>query len=231
MVDRVRSRAAVILVLVAALVGAGGAQGRSVGVAIASPLAASASPPTLAGATARVHEELQGIPQAGLRLGRARAPVEIIEYANLTCPACARAHSTVVPQLIRLYVRRGGVSLELRPIARDARSRALALGAQSASSQRHGWDFVQLGYLRPADEPARLVAALGLDRARWQKGLRNPAWPTLLAAAASVVRVARFEGDPVFLVRRRGHLGPFVVVTEPASLQDLATAIARARRA
>jgi hypothetical protein len=45
------------------------------------------------------------------------------------------------------------------------------------------------------------------------------------------VRVARFEGDPVFLVRRRGHLGPFVVVTEPASLQDLATAIARARRA
>jgi hypothetical protein len=50
----------------------------------------------------------------------------------------------------------------------------------------------------------------------------------LLKGAASVVRVAGFKGDPVFLVHRPGD--PFTVLTEPGTVGSFTKAIAAARR-
>jgi hypothetical protein len=184
-------------------------------------------------AAALVREQLRGIPQHTLVLGSPHAPVTIIEYADLVCPACARVHRRVVPEVIRRYVRTGKASIEFRGVASAPRSRDLALGSYAASRQRQGWDFVQLAYLRSAvtrDSSARLAGALDLDLRRWRRDLRRPEWTALLHAAASVVRFARFTGDPVFLVRRRGAEQAFVVLTEPGSAAEFGRAIARSLR-
>lgn len=44
-------------------------------------------------------------------VGRADAPVTITEFASLTCPHCAHAHETVLPQIIKDYVETGKVRI------------------------------------------------------------------------------------------------------------------------
>jgi hypothetical protein len=206
----------------------------------ASPGPAASALPPLADDVARVRAELHGIRQSGLVLGSPRAPLIIIEYADLACSACARVHRNVLPGVIARFVRSGQATLEFRSVAAGKRSRDLALAAHAASPQHRGWDYIQLVYLRsrpvagagpgPAEPPASLVAALGLDLATWRMDLGRPQWSVEIDAAASVVKLARFRAAPAFLVRRRGHPGPFVVVTEPRSVGALAAAVASARR-
>jgi predicted DsbA family dithiol-disulfide isomerase len=181
----------------------------------------------------RARGELSSLRQRRLLLGKPSAPVQIIEYASLDCGACARLHRAVVPALIAQYVRTGIASLEFRSVADTPVSLDLALGAYAASSQRHGWDFIQLAYLRSLpqsatpDSPARLAAALGLDPHRFRRDLRDHEWQILLKGAASVVRVAGFTGDPVFLVHRPGD--PFTVLTQPRTIHAFTKAIVAAR--
>jgi protein-disulfide isomerase len=47
-------------------------------------------------------------------IGRADAPVTIVEYASLTCPHCAKFHKEVFPEFKRAYLDTGKVRLILR---------------------------------------------------------------------------------------------------------------------
>ena len=60
---------------------------------------------------------LKGIPQSGLALGSPKAPVTIVEFADLQCPFCAEYHRNVFPSILDRYVRTGKVRLELRLLA------------------------------------------------------------------------------------------------------------------
>jgi len=208
----------IALAAAAALLAAGGAA------------ATRSSRPALAPAAGQVRSELGSLRQRGLLLGKPSAPVQIIEYASLSCDACARVHRAVLPAVIDRYVRTGVASLEFRGIGDTPRAQQLAVGAYAASAQRHGWEFIQLAYLRSlnADSPARLAAALGLDESRFRKELKDPEWPLLLRGAASVLSVAHFRGDPVFLVRRPGQT--FQVLTQPTTVRQFTEAIVNAQR-
>lgn len=228
---RVRGLTAVALVV--ALAGCGGSAAK-VASTTTQAAPAPARQPALGASVARVRGELGQVVQHGLLLGKASAPIQIIEYASLDCETCARVHRAVVPAVIERFVRAGVASLEFRSFADTRRAETLALGAYAASAQRRGWEFVQLAYLRSlqpgatADSPARLAAALGLDGRRFVTDLRNPEWPLLLRGAASVLGVARFKGDPVFLVRRRGQ--SFTVLTDPRTVRQFTEAIVAAQR-
>ena len=197
---------------------------------------------SLARAVTRVRNELRGVSQRNLVLGSETAPVTIVEYGTFACPACSAVHLTVLPEVIERYVRTGQASLEFRGIAGDSRSRSrdLALSAHAASTQRHGWDFVQLAYLRssgrgtaqdtPAETAAKLATALGLDVRGWNDERAHPAWAAQVKAAASVAAAARFSSFPVFLVRARDTPEqPFVVLTGPSSVSEFTAAIEKAR--
>jgi protein-disulfide isomerase len=56
---------------------------------------------------------------AEMVLGSADAPVEIIEYASLTCPHCARFHVDVLPKLKDAYIDTGKVRLLFREVYFD----------------------------------------------------------------------------------------------------------------
>jgi hypothetical protein len=223
----------VTLLAALALAGCGGSAAKVASTTTqAAPVPAPHQP--LRASVARVRGELGQVAQHGLLLGKASAPIQIIEYASLDCETCARVHRAVVPAVIDRFVRAGVASLEFRSFADTRRAETLALGAYAASAQRHGWEFVQLAYLRSlqpgtADSPARLAAALGLDGRRFAAELRNPEWPLLLKGAASVLSVAHFKGDPVFLVRRPGQ--SFTVLTDPRTVRQFTEAIVAAQRA
>jgi predicted DsbA family dithiol-disulfide isomerase len=207
----------------------------------ATPPLATAGPP-LAASAARVRTQLKGIPQHGLVLGNPKAPITIVEYGSFACPACAAMHRDLVPQVIERYVRTGKASLEFRGVAGEAASpeRDLALASWAASAQRHGWDFLQLAYLRSLAEsrpvtapesPVRLARALGLDATRLGTDATRPEWQTQVRAAASVAGAARMTAFPVFLLRARSKQDqPFVVLTRPGSMGSFVDAVAKARK-
>jgi len=185
-----------------------------------------------------VRRELAGITQTRLLLGSPRAPVTVVEYSDPTCAPCAATQRGLVRAVVERYVRPGVASLELRPLANDARARALARSIFAASLQQAGWDMLQLAALRspagsgtPKEPDARLAAALGLDLPRWRRDRALPRWQRELLADANVAAVARFAQLPVFLVRGRDATDEaFTIVTRPGSVEELAAAIEAARR-
>lgn len=52
-------------------------------------------------------------------MGDPNAPVEIIEYASLTCPHCARFHTDVFPRLRENYIETGQVKFLFREVYFD----------------------------------------------------------------------------------------------------------------
>jgi protein-disulfide isomerase len=64
-------------------------------------------------------------PMPDMSIGAPDAPVTIVEYASLTCPACANFHKTVLPALKEKYIDTGKVRLVFREFVlneKDARA-------------------------------------------------------------------------------------------------------------
>ena len=59
-----------------------------------------------------------------MALGKADAPVTIVEYASMTCPHCAHFHETTLPEIKTKYIDTGKVRLILREFPFDPRAEA-----------------------------------------------------------------------------------------------------------
>ena len=69
-------------------------------------------------------------------LGRADAPVTIIEYASLTCSHCRKVHTEVIPQLKKDYIDTGKVKLIYRDFPFDRLALMGAVLARCAPEDR-----------------------------------------------------------------------------------------------
>ena len=102
---------------------------------------------------ASVIQLFRGIPQQGNVLGKASAPVTMVEYVDLQCPVCRAFETEVMPTIIDRYVRTGKVKVEARTIAfigpDSDRGRR---GAIAASRQNRLFDFEQLLYANQGPE-------------------------------------------------------------------------------
>src|SRR5215210_7427326 len=97
--------------------------------------------------------QFNGIPQQGDVLGKASAPVTMVEYIDLQCPICAQFETEVMPTIIDRYVRTGKLKVQARPIAfigtDSARGRRATI---AAGQQGHLFDFAQLLYFNQGRE-------------------------------------------------------------------------------
>jgi protein-disulfide isomerase len=95
----------------------------------------------------------KGIPQDGLYLGSALAPVQMVMYIDLQCPFCQNYETTVMPTVIRKYVRTGKVRVKVEPwafIGPDSTRGQHAMFA--AAEQDKAWNFAEILYLNQQTE-------------------------------------------------------------------------------
>jgi protein-disulfide isomerase len=87
---------------------------------------------------------LRGIPERGLALGSPRAPVTLVEYADLQCPYCGEWARGAFPDLVRRYVRSGQVRMVFRGLAFVGPDSVPALRTTlAAGNQNRLWHVVE----------------------------------------------------------------------------------------
>jgi protein-disulfide isomerase len=194
MLARLGLLAALAVVIVAAAVAVAGSRGGS---------------SDKGGSPSATVSELQGIPQSGIALGSPRAPVTMVEFADLQCPFCAQYERDVLPTILKRYVRTGRVRLEvrlLRFIGPD--SDRLARVAAAASEQNRMWQFVALAYQLQGRENSSYATDEFINSLSADAGLKSP---DAGAAAERQVRQSEraantlgIDSTPAFLIGPTG---------------------------
>lgn len=76
-------------------------------------------------------------PLEDITLGKADAPVTIVEYASMTCSHCANFHERVLPELEKKYIETGRARLILREFPLDGLAVAAFMLARCAGPDRY----------------------------------------------------------------------------------------------
>ncbi|MGX6448006.1 thioredoxin domain-containing protein [Patulibacter sp. S7RM1-6] len=163
---------------------------------------------------------LRGIPQDGIRLGRADAPATIVAFADLKCSACRAFALGDQQAVVRDLVRTGRANLELRLIGLDAfRPDNLAgRDAAYALADRDGtWPLAELLYWNQGEERTEWITDARLRRlAAASPELHGVAVSTratrtsrrLSAEADRLAAALDVDRTPTFFVRARGETAP-----------------------
>jgi protein-disulfide isomerase len=179
----------------------------------ASPKKPSAEAAALARVEAAVTVDnvLKGIPQHGNVLGNPKAPVTLVEYADLQCPYCARFSMDEFPSLVRDYVRDGRVRVVFQGLSFVGPDSLTALEtALSAGSQKRMWNVVELLYANQGTENTGWVsedllrgigkAVPGLNIQAMLAGRSASSIATARAEAQASATEAGVTGTPTFAV-------------------------------
>jgi protein-disulfide isomerase len=155
---------------------------------------------------ARAPSLLGGLPQNGLTLGRAKAPVTLVEFNDMQCPICRDYTSAVFPTLVQRYVRTGKLKMEMRLqsfMGPDSVTAGRAVAA--AARQNRAWMFADVFYDNQGQE---------------NSGYVTPDFVKSIAAAPTTAQTLKagtadfdahgLTGTPSFLIGRAG--GPLRVL-------------------
>lgn len=98
-------------------------------------------------------------------LGDADAPIEVIEYASLTCPHCATFHENTLPQIKENYIEPGHVRFVHREVYFDRYGLWAAMLARCGGSESRYFGLLDVIYAEQEDwatrsEPADVAEAL-----------------------------------------------------------------------
>jgi protein-disulfide isomerase len=156
-----------------------------------------------------------GIPQHGTTLGRANAPLRIVEFADLQCPYCREYAVQALPSLVRDYVRTGKAQLQFENLSFIGPDSVRAGHvAAAAAAQNKLWNFVDLMYLNQGTENTgyatstylrHLLAAIpGLNVAAALSASQAPAADAALEEASRFAAQEGISGTPSFLIGRVG---------------------------
>ena len=110
--------------------------------------------------------------------GNDDAPVVFVEYASLTCPACAAFHSNIYPQLNKDYIETGKVKFIHREIYFDKAGLWAALTARCSNVVNRYFGMLELLYSEQAiwsryessdkivDSLLKISAKSGIEKAK-----------------------------------------------------------------
>lgn len=146
-------------------------------------------------------------------LGRADAPVTVIEYASFTCHGCGDWQALVWPEFKRRFIDTGRVRLVFRNMPTDPieLSGPAAALARCAAPDRffdvvHALFEGQPALLRGGDQQAWFdagVAASGRTRAQIDACVARPEIRTFLETEIAAASAAGVTGTPTFFVNGR----------------------------
>jgi protein-disulfide isomerase len=169
---------------------------------------------------AAAESALKGIPQSGIALGSPKAPVTMVEFADLQCPFCAQYQRDVFPTLLNRYIRTGKLRVELhllRFIGPD--SDRLARVAAAASQQNRMFQFVDLAYARQGAENSGYATQQFIDKLAADAGLKQTSAGSAanqqVSQSEQIAKTLGINSTPSFLIGPTG--GPFQRL-EPSQL-------------
>jgi protein-disulfide isomerase len=188
-----------------------------------------------------VQQLLQGIPQKGTVLGNPKAPVTVIEFADLKCPFCRDYTLTVQPEIVASYVRTGKVKMVWRNLAfvgNDPKdTQAAALAASAAGEQNKLWNFADVFYRNQGDEAMTYVTddfvkkigsgVPGLDVNKMLADRAKPAVQQQLAVAQSEASTSGVDSTPTFFIQK-GKAAPVRVPSFQQLKQEIDKALGAA---
>ena len=161
-----------------------------------------------------------GIEQQGAVLGSPKAPVTLVEYADLQCPYCAQWARDTIPTLVEDYVKTGKLRIVFSGMAFIGPDSDKALRtAIAAGTDDHLWDVVHSLYLNQGHENAGWVtdelvgtvaAGSGLDGEALLDRAFDSAVTSQIERAAQAAHAAGVHGTPAFQVGPTG--GPLELV-------------------
>jgi protein-disulfide isomerase len=208
---------AVALILVS-VVGSGGKKATPTTAPATTAGASTSSTPTPgvtvtgAAATARL---LRGIPQKLNVLGNLKAPVTMVEFADLQCPFCREFALNALPTLVREYVRSGKVKLVFSGIAFLGADSETALRATYAAGlQGRLWNYLDLLYRNQGAENSGWVtddllravgkAIPGVDVGTLMAARQTAEVDTAIQATQQQASSAHVNSTPTFFVGPTG---------------------------
>jgi protein-disulfide isomerase len=151
------------------------------------------------------------LPSTGLEfnvVGRADAPVTIIEFSDLQCPYCAGHALNVFPEIKRDYIDTGKVRYVARdfPLAMHPFALPAAVATRCAGEQGKFWEYRHALFDRQneiATAPYDALAAeLGLDVPRFAACRKNGAQAEAVRADVQLAGSNRVTSTPTFLIGR-----------------------------
>jgi protein-disulfide isomerase len=169
---------------------------------------------------------LAGIPQSGVWLGSAHAPVTVTEFADLECSVCRGFALGAERQLISHQVRAGHVKVVYRSLCTATCNGPLGQGgfpgqqsaAYAAGIQNRSWHYIELFYEEQGGEGTSYVTPRyldglarqlsGLDYQKWISDKRLPQLRAQVAADERGASAQGFRSTPTIVVsgpRGTGH--------------------------
>jgi protein-disulfide isomerase len=186
-----------------------------------------------------IAQQLGGIPQQGNVLGKASAPVTMVEYIDLQCPICRQFETEVMPTIIQRYVRPGKVKVVARPIAfigpdSDRGRRAMI----AAESDGKAFNFSQILYFNQGAENsgwlddamvANAAVSVGLDPQTISANMDSKAVADRAKGYDDQAQADAVSGTPTIFVGKAGAAKPTEVTPGRApSVAELSAAIENA---
>lgn len=83
-------------------------------------------------------------------VGKEDAPITIVEYADLTCPACAAFHNTVLPKLKEKYIDTGKVRIVFREFPTSTPAMIAFMTVRCAGAEK-AWGLVSALFSKQED--------------------------------------------------------------------------------
>ncbi len=149
-----------------------------------------------------------------MAVGSPDAPVEIIEYASLTCPHCANFRTNTYPLMRERFVDNGQVRMIFREFPLDQLAIAGFMLARCDEEQyfpivnmlfetQREWAFSE----RPLDALAEMMRQVGFSQEKFESCLRDQATYDGIMASAEEGRELGVNSTPTFFVDGEMHRG------------------------
>ena len=164
---------------------------------------------------------------AGPAMGRADAPVVLVEFTDYQCPFCKKFHDTIMPELVRQFVDAGKLRIVSRnlPLPFHPNAGPAALAAACANQQDKYWLmreklFAHSSELTSANSLVAATAAT-LDLPKFQACLEARLFDAALKKDSQEAEAVGISGTPSFVVGKPegDHVrGLIIVGTQPVNI-------------
>lgn len=142
-------------------------------------------------------------------LGKADAPVTIVEYASLTCSHCAAFHTETMPMVKEKLIETGKVRFIFREFPFDSLATAASMLARCTSEQRY-FPLLDLFFKRqeswarsqkPLDELLGLARQAGFTQESFEACLKNQSvYEGINSVKQQAMDVYKVDSTPTFFV-------------------------------